>query len=296
MHRDIKPENLFLTTEGRLKLLDFGVARMTTEVGATPTNNGEMLGTPAYMSPEQARGHTDSVGPHSDLWSLAATAVALISGRAPRQASTVNEVLLLAMTKPMDAVASLCPMLSAEVCAVLDRALLMEPAARYASAAAMRAALSAASAVPTAAPEVTPYGGQRPTSRPLGLGAGAGSDVRGARAGRRRVVAASFVAVAAVGVAIWMQMRVRQDVVQSAPIVQQAPSVPSVHIAREPSATPVLESFAPALVAPVAPSPSPAVVAGKPATRKVPSATAPVAAPPPPTLQPQDDSRFDKRH
>jgi serine/threonine-protein kinase len=67
VHRDIKPENLFLTTENRLKVLDFGVARALD--GSSSTRTGSMLGTPAYMSPEQARGRPSEISPRSDIYS-----------------------------------------------------------------------------------------------------------------------------------------------------------------------------------------------------------------------------------
>ncbi len=82
VHRDIKPENLFLTREGKVKVLDFGIARLrTASLARAGTARGEFFGTPAFMSPEQALGRTDTVDARSDLWSVGATAFTLLSGQ-----------------------------------------------------------------------------------------------------------------------------------------------------------------------------------------------------------------------
>jgi len=75
VHRDIKPENLFLTHEGRLKVLDFGIARLR-ELSISSgggTSAGSVLGTPPFMAPEQAHGHWDQVDGRTDLWAAGAT-------------------------------------------------------------------------------------------------------------------------------------------------------------------------------------------------------------------------------
>jgi serine/threonine-protein kinase len=68
VHRDIKPENLFITTEGQLKVLDFGIARLKDAASSSATNTGVVLGTPVFMAPEQAMGKISEIGPQSDLW------------------------------------------------------------------------------------------------------------------------------------------------------------------------------------------------------------------------------------
>ena len=115
VHRDVKPENVFLTREGTVKILDFGIARLrelvassagadrarkrdappawTTQVGAT-------MGTPAFMPPEQARGRWDDVDARTDVWAVGASMFALLTGRYVHEASSVNEQLLAAMTSP----------------------------------------------------------------------------------------------------------------------------------------------------------------------------------------------------
>src|SRR5262245_32325664 len=116
VHRDIKPENVFLTREGTVKVLDFGIARMREISGSrmTLTSTGA-IGTPAFMPPEQARGRWDDVGPHSDIWSVGATMYTLLAGQLVHNAETVNELMLAAMTKPAQPIASLVPGLSAAV-------------------------------------------------------------------------------------------------------------------------------------------------------------------------------------
>src|SRR5689334_7572360 len=91
VHRDIKPDNLFVTQEHTLKVLDFGIARLREMSGAELTLTGAgAMGTPAFMSPEQARGRSAQVGPRSDIWAVGATMFTMVSGRLVHAAETVN--------------------------------------------------------------------------------------------------------------------------------------------------------------------------------------------------------------
>ncbi len=143
VHRDLKPENMFLTREGAVKVLDFGIARLRerngTEKGATTT--GTMMGTPAYMPPEQARGRWREVDTRSDLWAVGATMFTLLAGRCVYDGETVPELLVQSMTQPPPLLRSVAPDVPAAVAAVVDRALLHDKAARWPDASAMQAAL-----------------------------------------------------------------------------------------------------------------------------------------------------------
>jgi serine/threonine-protein kinase len=147
IHRDIKPGNLFLTHEGRTKVLDFGIARLLEPDGGEPmTLSGTSLGTPAYMAPEQARGRWELVDGRTDLWALGATLIALLTGRKPRKADTANEELLFAMTQPIPPFASFAPGAPAELCALVDRAVAYERDQRFANAREMQTYVRAAMA------------------------------------------------------------------------------------------------------------------------------------------------------
>jgi eukaryotic-like serine/threonine-protein kinase len=172
VHRDIKPENIILTRTGNVKVLDFGIARLRQlSSAASTTQSGATMGTPAFMSPEQARGRWDEVDGRSDLWAVGATMFALLTGRFVHRAGTLNEQLLAAMTTVAPSIASLLPDLTPEVAHVVDRALSFNVADRWPDARAMQAGIREAYAatrapradavVSEAAPPPSPLGPPR---------------------------------------------------------------------------------------------------------------------------------------
>ncbi|MDB4944133.1 MAG: serine/threonine protein kinase [Labilithrix sp.] len=142
LHRDVKPENIALDASGAVRILDFGIARITAEtelsttVGATQT--GQMLGTPGYMPPEQARAIPSEIDERADVFAAAATLVYLLTGRGIRPSTGT---LFEAMTQPVTRVATLAPSTSPGLARVLDRALAFHKRDRFPSALAMRDAL-----------------------------------------------------------------------------------------------------------------------------------------------------------
>jgi eukaryotic-like serine/threonine-protein kinase len=142
IHRDIKPSNLFLTEQGRLKMLDFGIASGPVEVSEADSQTRGLLGTPAYMAPEQARGRWDLVDRRSDLWSMAAVLFTLLTGEHVHPADTANEQLGLAMTLSARSIALLLPELDSGIAAAIDKALDYDRARRFQSAAQFRHALA----------------------------------------------------------------------------------------------------------------------------------------------------------
>lgn len=141
VHRDLKPENLFLTSAG-LKILDFGIARLV-DGTATATRTGRMMGTPAYMAPEQARGETKKVGPHTDLWAAGAIFFRALTGRFVFDAETPELVLAFAATRSPEKIGDVIPGLSPALASFVDRALEASVEARFGSATEMLAAARA---------------------------------------------------------------------------------------------------------------------------------------------------------
>jgi serine/threonine protein kinase len=142
IHRDIKPANLFLSDDGKVKLLDFGVAKAAFNV-ESDGEGMQIVGTPEYMAPEQARGSADE---RSDLYALGAVLFELMSGRLPHQAESPVLLLDAKFRSVPESLRTLAPergipkMLDATV----SRALSTDPERRYRSAAEMREALEAA--------------------------------------------------------------------------------------------------------------------------------------------------------
>ncbi len=142
IHRDLKPENVFVTRDGRVKVLDFGIARLRElSTASTATQSGATMGTPYYMAPEQARGLWDEVDGRTDLWAVGATMYHLLSGSMVHDGRTANEVLLAAMTKPAAPLASVAPSVAPTVTHLVDRALAFDRDARWRDAAHMQDAV-----------------------------------------------------------------------------------------------------------------------------------------------------------
>ena len=145
VHRDVKPENVFLTEGGGLKVLDFGIARLGGAGGRSrglyATQAGATMGTPAFMPPEQARGHWTDVDARSDLWAVGASMFALLAGRYVHQAPTLADHLLYAMTRQAPPLRTVLPGVAAEVEAVVDRALAYRREERWQDARSMQVAV-----------------------------------------------------------------------------------------------------------------------------------------------------------
>ncbi len=139
IHRDIKPSNLFLTKDGVMKVLDFGIARILDDAGAaTATKTGQMIGTPAFMPPEQALSKPKEIDAKSDIWAVGATLFTLLSGELVHVAESTSEHLVKAATLHARSVARVLPGVPANVEALCARALAFDKNQRWQSAAEMR--------------------------------------------------------------------------------------------------------------------------------------------------------------
>ncbi len=144
VHRDIKPDNIMIErATGRALVMDFGIARAITPVRETVglTRIGEVVGTPEYMSPEQAMG--EAVDGRADLYSLGLVAWFALSGRTAMTGDSTQRILVRQMTEPVPALATIRPDLPAALCTVVDTCCAKEADARYPTAEALVEALDA---------------------------------------------------------------------------------------------------------------------------------------------------------
>ncbi|MCB9575732.1 MAG: protein kinase [Polyangiaceae bacterium] len=320
VHRDLKPENLFLTTSGELKVLDFGIARLREmSSSASQTRTGSLLGTPAFMAPEQARGRWDDVDARTDIWAVGATVFTLLTGRFVFEAETVQEQLIMAATAKAPPIGSLVPEIPPELGEIIDRALSFDRFQRWPDARSMQSALRDTLATPDgearltlplpsspglsesttliAPADVTSAitGRSYTTARPVTNAVESITGVR--KRSRGIVVAAAALALFLIGgVVVWRVTGTEAKVVAAPP--EPAPTVVVTVIKTAETAPPVASTPAPPTSASSKPAPAvkkqPPTVKVRPPTVKNP----PPANPTPPaalTQKPPSTNPFDRR-
>ncbi len=135
IHRDIKPENLFITRDGVVHVLDFGIARVSDgNSNVAATRAGMVVGSPAYMSPEQALGKMNSVGPQTDVYAVGATMFALIAGATPHAGESTQEMIVMVATQAARPISSVMADVPPSVAHIVDKALSYDKDKRFANA------------------------------------------------------------------------------------------------------------------------------------------------------------------
>ena len=175
IHRDIKPDNILLEgTRGRVMVTDFGIAKaLSATSGATLTGIGVAIGTPAFMSPEQAAGERDIDG-RSDLYSLGVVTYQMLTGALPFNAPSVAGILMKQITEPAPDLRIKRPDTPEDLAQAVGRCLEKDPESRWATADALRRALESRTSA-----------GQRGSGAASQRGSGAAGQLVGGAAGRR---------------------------------------------------------------------------------------------------------------
>jgi serine/threonine protein kinase len=142
VHRDLKPDNIFITPAGRAKVLDFGIAKLLPELGGSFTQTGSLLGTPHYMSPEQASGK--AIDARTDLYAMGVILFECATGQKPFVGDSMFDLLRKHVDQPPPSPRSLRPEIPPALDHLILTALAKDPAHRFPHAAAMTSALQQA--------------------------------------------------------------------------------------------------------------------------------------------------------
>ncbi|HRF46894.1 MAG TPA: protein kinase [Anaerolineales bacterium] len=259
IHRDLKPGNILFDEYDHPMISDFGIAKLALQAGgATLTQTGSIVGTPAYMSPEQVRGESD-IDWRSDLYSFGIIAYEMLTGRLPFKADTPYGLLMQHVTAPVPRLLDTNPGLPGACQAVLDRVLAKARDDRYPTAGAMAAALSDALGLGKTG-VLSAVGGAEATLLPTGMAPAAPeTNLRVAREAepaptRRRawavpalvVAGIGLIGLAIVGLVIvgllaqgWLEQRNGPTAVAvSTPTLQQGIGAPPTATSEPPTAQP----------------------------------------------------------
>jgi serine/threonine-protein kinase len=202
VHRDVKPANILVSEDGTVKLADFGIAKSLTAASAGLTVAGQVMGTPSYLSPEQASGQPAE--PRSDLYALGIVLFEALTGRPPYEGDTPMAVVSAHAHAPVPDIRTTLPDVPEGFARIIDRALSKDPNDRYADATSMAIALEAADseaggseatvASALAAGETVASGTAPGSTRPLGAEGIAAVGYRRPRANRGAIVAGAAAA------------------------------------------------------------------------------------------------------
>jgi len=140
IHRDLKPSNILFTGDGIPKITDFGLAKRL-EADSRQTESGQIMGSPSYMAPEQASGHTRDVEPAADIYALGAILYEMLTGRPPFKGETPIETVRMVIDHDPVPPSTLVPRIERDLETICLKCLAKEPPKRYGSAAALAADL-----------------------------------------------------------------------------------------------------------------------------------------------------------
>jgi TolB-like protein len=206
VHRDIKPENLLLTSDGNTLVADFGIARALGSADDQLTQTGMSVGTPAYMSPEQATGDR-TLDARSDIYSLGSVLFEMLAGEQPYTGPTMQAILMKRLSEPVPRVRSGRPSVPEAVDAAISKALAVVPADRYPTAALFAHALDQAATTTSGSAAAATMPVAIPAASPVAVPAGPGP-ASAPRSSRRRLgVALAGVGLLATALVGWWVVR-----------------------------------------------------------------------------------------